>query len=166
MWRLKICHDVRLEHRLDVSREVIMQSNHFVQATHRVQKSLFHTPVRVTSRHDSILILLHICRCKVEEWHQVVRFILSALRCLVLTDQLKKLDCRDLGHVDRFHQVGLLANVLDRVLLEQLLVPRRNKHQRNASLIQNVVHERDHFIHAQGELGRRRYELYHEVYSF
>ena len=91
--------------------------------------------------------------------------MLSALRCLILADQLQKLYCRNLGHVNRFHQVSLFANVLDRILLEQLLVPRRNKHQWNASLVQNVVHERYHFIHAQGKLGRRRYELDHEVYS-
>ena len=124
-----------------------MQPNNLIQATYGVKERLFHSPVRVRAGLHCIRILLHICRCKAEEWHEEVRFVLTTFRCLILENELQQLHCCDFRHVNSFHHVCLLSNVLDWILIKQLLVTRGDKHKRNDGLVQNAVHERQHFVH-------------------
>ena len=81
--------------------------------------------------------------------------MLAAFRSLKLKNELEELHSRDLWHVNRLHDVRLFSDVLNRVVLKQLLVARRNEHERNDSLVEDAVHERHHFVHCEFDLGRR-----------
>ena len=80
--------------------------------------------------------------------------MLAAFRSLKLKNELEELHGRDLWHVNRLHEVRLFSDVLDWVVLKQLLVTRGNEHQRDGCLIEDAVHERHHFVHGEGDLGR------------
>jgi len=57
----------------------------------------------------------------------------------------------------------LLADVLNRILLKQLLIPVGGEHQGDDSLVENVVDEGEHFVHREFHFGGRRDKFDHEV---
>ena len=111
-----------LQHRLNALLEILVQRDHFIKAAHCEEKGLLHSPVWVSTRSHCLSVLAHVIGGELEEGHEVVWLGFATSSRLVLADQLHKVNSGHLWKVNRFHQVSLLSNVLDWVVIEHLLV--------------------------------------------